>query len=519
MRNGTGGLLVVDIDAKHGGSLELMAERFPGSTFTRTIQTVSPGEDGQLGSQLIYALPEGFKIRSSVLVRNEDGEPMIEIAAFAMLPGSRARGSDEVMRTYVVVRDISVYAPTPELLAAVEGRTVVPASDPDEVEIEPTQARARVERLLKHIASAGDGQRNEVFTRYALPVVRLCVMLGEDPQTKLTTAYEESGGSDGSWVKAAIRSAVRLAGDEPGGWTELGPLASAWLVGMQDRARFAPWPGKSGASDRRVFLAVVGACIDQDRTETAVGTRALANRAGVSRETVEASLKRLEAAKRLETMKVGGFVVRTPSMPSEGIHISSPFNVRKNHPFGGSIHEGIDPLHMVWSSPKTSEGLGGLDGRHGQLFDLVCVGLTTARALADHTGSRADSLSRTLARLVEVGLLVKTEADYAPAENASALMDRLALELGGIAVCARRENQYRDEFREWEARQKQQGAPSLAGTQPAEWVELSDEEEAEIERELADEKKAELHERQTELQRWYDEQELLRQVGLPNDLG
>ena len=43
MRNGTGGLLVVDVDAKNGGSLDLMAHRFPGSTMTRTIQTVSLG--------------------------------------------------------------------------------------------------------------------------------------------------------------------------------------------------------------------------------------------------------------------------------------------------------------------------------------------------------------------------------------------------------------------------------------------------------------------------------------------
>src|ERR1700758_1980937 len=55
MRNGTGGLLVVDVDAKNGGSLDVMAKRFPGSTATRTIQTVSPGEHG-FGLQLVYSL-------------------------------------------------------------------------------------------------------------------------------------------------------------------------------------------------------------------------------------------------------------------------------------------------------------------------------------------------------------------------------------------------------------------------------------------------------------------------------
>jgi hypothetical protein len=94
MRNGTGGLLVVDIDAKNGGSLDLMAERFPGNAVTRMIQTVSPGKHG-LGLQLIYALPDGFKISPTVLVRDREGRPMIEVASFSMLPGSTARGAEE----------------------------------------------------------------------------------------------------------------------------------------------------------------------------------------------------------------------------------------------------------------------------------------------------------------------------------------------------------------------------------------------------------------------------------------
>jgi hypothetical protein len=53
---------------------------------------------------------------------------------------------------------------------------------------------------------------------------------------------------------------------------------------------------------------------------------------------------------------------------------------------------------MVWSVPSTEKGAG-LNGRHGHLFDLVCAGLTTARALGDYIGSRPDSLSRTLNRL------------------------------------------------------------------------------------------------------------------------
>ncbi|WP_157533600.1 bifunctional DNA primase/polymerase [Nocardia otitidiscaviarum] len=538
VRNGTGGLLVVDIDAKHGGSLDLMAERFPGSTMTRTIQTVSPGENGRLGAQLIYTLPDGFRIGSGrALVSNAEGAPMIEVAAFAMLPGSRARGSDGVMRTYTVVRDVSVNSATPELLAAVEGRTLVEVDDSDMPEMKPTEARQRLDALLAQIVAAGDGQRNSVFTRYALPVARLCDLLGEDPEHELTEAYEYSGGVDSSWVRSAVRSAIRRAGDGPIGWTHLGPLAAEELLIMRTRARLAAWPGKSGASDRRVFLALVDACMDFGRMETPLSTRKLAVRAGVTRETVEASLKRLQAAGRVETVKQGEFTMRRPFLRADDTtHILSPLLVRENNYLSnnedGSSGEGVDPLHPVWSSPKTPEGLG-LDGRHGQLLDLVCAGLTTARALADHVGSRQDSIKRTLDRLTEVYLLAEIDGRYVPADNVAELADRLALELGGVEVCAYREDQYRNEEQRWdEFRQWQKIRPRWDRLTGEQWWELPDGTRIEAQAPpapveppaLTDDEIAALqqeHDQQQsdERRRWEDEQLLLRQFGLPNELG
>ncbi|QIS23327.1 bifunctional DNA primase/polymerase [Nocardia terpenica] len=532
MRNGTGGLLVVDVDAKNGGSLDVLAERFPGSTWTRTIQTVSKGEHG-FGVQLVYALPDGFNVRPVVLVRDDQGRPMVEVAPFAMLPGSRARGADGVMRSYEVVRDMSPWSPTPELLAAVEGRPVVvetaeqiPADD------DPVDARARLGSLLARIAAAGAGQRNEVFTQNALPVVRLCTVLGEDPEMALTTAYEQSGGGDRDWVTSAVRSAIRRAGEEPSGRLGLGPLAAGDLDRMQTWARFAPWPGKSGASDRRVFLAVVGACRDHARTDTALGKRKLALRAGLSEETVEAALKRLEAAGRLEIIKADPWVYRRPLLPSndDTTHILPPLvrgisNTR-------DMCMGVGALHPLWSVPKTREGLG-LDGRHGHLFDLVCAGLTSARALADHIRSRPDSVSRTLARLVEVELLVKTGIEYAPAPLAGELADRLALELGGIEVCAYRENRYRDEAKKWDDYRRSREEPEfrwdpLTGEQ---WLALPDgirvedipvdgRSHADESTELSEDENERLAKEYEEFQRrrWHEKQELLQQLGLPNEL-
>lgn len=564
MRNGTGGLLVVDIDAKHGGSLDLMAERFPGSTMTRTVQTVSPGEHG-LGLQLIYALPDGFKIGSTVLVHDDGGRPLIEVASFAMLPGSRARGADGVMRTYEVVQDVEPPQPTPELLAAVEARRVVETAEPQSAGEDPTEARARLDELIARISAAGEGHRNYAFTANAIPVIRLCTLLGEDPEAVLTMAYEQSGGTDDRWVGAAVRSAIRRATDEPTGRLELGPLAQTRLIEMETWARFAPWPGQSGPSDRRAFLAVVGACLEQSTTNTALGSRKLALRAGLTKETVEASLKRLEEAGRLQVVKIGESVVLLPGSerlqvvkaavrrpmlaPYDSTHILPP-SVRESNTSGCVCGE-IDPLHMVWSVPSTDKGAG-LNGRHGHLFDLVSAGLTTAPVLGEYIGSRSDSVSRTLNRLTDVGLLVKSGRTYVPADNAAELADGLALELGGVEACAHRENKYRDEAQQWRETQERWEKEQQSWEEPADDyprnpfeperyrsdpfqlvrdpfapARYSVEDPFEPRKDPEDpfESGAVAHGQQHESRaedrrgrRWYEEQQLLRQLGLPNEL-
>ncbi|MFD6102666.1 bifunctional DNA primase/polymerase [Nocardia salmonicida] len=521
LRNGTGGLLVVDIDAKHGGSLALMAEQFPGSTMTRTIQTVSPGPHG-LGAQLIYSLPDGFKIRQCTLVRNDQGKPMIEVAAFAMLPGSRARGADEVQRYYEVVHDVSPHPATPELLALVEARTVVEDSEPGPDE-DAADTRARFDVLVARVAAAWSGQRNEVFTQCALPIVRLCDVLDEDPEEVLTSAYEQSGGTDDRWIASAIRSAVNSAAGGPLGRLELGGWAAKRLAKIETWARFSPWSGQTGASDRRALLALVVACVEQQNTESTLGKRKLALLAGISEEAVEDSLKRLTAQGRLETFKTDTWHTRRPVPPlDDNTHMFPPY-VRGTTTTTPDIDlwKGLAPLHMIWTTPKTDKGLG-LDGRHGHLYDLVCAGLTTAKALGDYIGSRPDSLNRPLVRMVELGLLVKTGKEFAPADDAGQLADKLALELGAVEVCAHRENRYRDDDRKWDEVQQRQREPAQQTSDVQDSI--VDLLESSYQHELSDQQKAEILQEAEEAAeeeriRWENEQELMRQLGILRDIG
>ncbi|WP_280406636.1 bifunctional DNA primase/polymerase [Nocardia carnea] len=509
VRNGTGALLIVDVDTKNGGSLTELTSRFPGiDTDTRTVQTVSVGEAGP-GLQLLYTLPDGFKVRPVVLVTGELG-PQIEVAAFAMLPGSRARGSkgweqDPPMRAYTVVNDVDPVPAPAALLAAVEAREAVEGVKPTPGGVEDGAAQAQLDLMVAQLASAGDGQRNEAWTRYALPIIRQCEALGEDAVSVLTVAYEQSGGVDSSWVKSAIRNTLRKAETMPSGPSGLGAYALEELAELETWARFAPWAGPSGPTDRRVFLAVVRLCLSQGRTETGYGKRNLALCAGVSEEAVEASLKRLEAANRLEVSRAGNFTSRRPRMGQvDTTHIFPPL-VRENIS-NPDMCMSIDPLSMVWSVPKTDNGAG-LNGRHGQLFDLVCAGLDNARALGEYIGCRPDSLSRTLTRLVEVGLLMKSGTTYVPDPEAGKLSHQLALDLGGCEVCAHRENRYRAEAEQFRDSQK----PSDHGfsSSPDDWY--SPFYETNGTTAVAGLVDADDYSRR----RWEEEQELFRQIGLP----
>lgn len=429
MRNGTGGLLVVDIDAKHGGTVEQFGDRFDADTDTLIVQTVSKGEHG-LGVQLVYTIPDGFRIKPGVLVSGDDG-PMVEVAPWAMLPGSRARGSnvfepDPPMRQYIVVNDREPIPAPEQLLAVVE--KLVPSDTAVVENAADGDVRTKLVHHLQQIESAGPGERNARFVAHVLPVIRLAALAGVDHRMLLTEAYERSGGTDLRWLDDAIKSSERFADSEPVSAARLGDLATDRLDRIESWARLAPWPGRSGPSDRRVFLAIVRLCREQQRTSTSWGTRRISVEAGLSRPAVKDSLERLEHDGLLETAEQGAYVDRRPVLRHGG---GTPHILTKGSiPLTSGKNMCVSPLHVVWSSPKRDDVVG-LNGRHGQLFDLVCAGLDTARALADYTGVRQDSIRRTLARVVEVGLLVQSGLQYAPGDDAAEMANRLAVELGG----------------------------------------------------------------------------------------
>lgn len=99
LKNGTGGLLVVDIDPKNGGSVESLRRRFPDLLDTRTVQTVTPHPDG-FGVHLIYTIPDDVRVAT-----NRRLGVGIDVPHWAMLPGSKFVGDDGIERMYELIDD------------------------------------------------------------------------------------------------------------------------------------------------------------------------------------------------------------------------------------------------------------------------------------------------------------------------------------------------------------------------------------------------------------------------------
>jgi hypothetical protein len=175
--NGTGGLLIVDVDPKNGGSVEALRSRFPDVAETRTVQTVTPHPDG-FGTHLIFTIPDDVRVADRQLGAG------IDVSHSVMLPGSVVRCEDGVVRKYELINEIEP-APAPlGLIAALDkgqdsgvaAEIARDGDDPDGV----------VESLVGRFAAAGPGERNPTFVQVAPIVIR---SKGAESANMLRTAY------------------------------------------------------------------------------------------------------------------------------------------------------------------------------------------------------------------------------------------------------------------------------------------------------------------------------------------
>ena len=283
--NGTGGLLIVDVDPKNGGSVEALRRRFPDLPDTRTVQTVTPHPDG-FGTHLIFTIPEHVRVSRRQLGTGIDVPPAV------MLPGSVVRCDDGVRRRYELINEVEP-APAPlALIAAVakgdDSWSVTPVDRDDDGSDET------VDFLVGRFAAAGPGQRHDTFLQVAPTVIRL---KGSEGAGMLRAAYS---GEDDRWLESALKSAEEKY---TGAGAPNSTLPSRYVLEalrqVRQETRYGQWRGAKGATDRKVLLGVIRICESTGRMTASASVRALALTTGLEPKTVNSTVARLTESRRL----------------------------------------------------------------------------------------------------------------------------------------------------------------------------------------------------------------------------
>lgn len=428
VRNGTGGLLIVDVDPKNGGSVEALRQRFPNLPDTRAVHTVTPHPGGP-GVHLIFTIPDDVAVATNHALGTG-----IDVPDAVMLPGSHVQCEDGIVRMYTLVDDIEP-APAPlALIAAVDKGQESGQAAP----VDTGDADGTVAMLVGRFAAAGPGERNAVLTEVALPVLRIA---GEEGADMLRAAYP---GDDDRWIEQALASARKKAGMSQ---TPTSRLRSRYvddvLRWVTEDVRYGRW---SNASDRKVMFALVSMCSSLGRmTTSTVSLRDLALMSGVETKTVSSAVARLIESGRLHVVRTTGEGPReyTPKVGEMTTVLSK----------GDSPRRGVlvDPLHEVWSSD-------GLRGRASHVFDLVDVGYCKASQVAAAGGMGPDAARDALGALVDVGLLDKQGTTYSMPAGVVETAHTVAMERGGLERALR----LADRITEERARPRGDAVPEVA---------------------------------------------------------
>lgn len=427
--NGSGGLLIVDVDPKNGGSVEALRQRFPDLPDTRTVQTVTPHPDG-FGVHLIFAIPGDVRVAHRQLGAG------IDVPHSVMLPGSVVRCGDGVDRTYVLVNDVEPAVAPLGLIAAVDKGW----DSGDTSDVDGDALDGSIDHLVDRFAAAGPGERNSVFLKVAPVVIR---SKGAAGAGMLRAAY---AGDDDAWLEIALKGALeKYAGSAAPNTVSPSSYAAEALRRTAQQARYGPWKGATGATDRKVLLGVIRRCETTGAMTTVASIRTLALLSGVEPKTVQSAIKRLTASGRVYVVGTDaeGVAEYTPIVGELTTVVS-----KGESPFRGFP---VNPLGDVWLAD-------GLTGRHSHVFDLVDVGVCRAKQIATAGGMGEDTARDALKVLVGCGMLVKQGAVYSVPADVAEIATRLALECGGVERRAKLTARICDE----RARPRGDAAPTIS---------------------------------------------------------
>jgi len=244
-----------------------------------------------------------------------------------------------------------------------------------------------------------------------------------------------------SWIKATDYAEAHPAHD---------PATVITLERLEAAGRARPWPGRTGSSDRAVYLALLekaqrASAMDVDCSERELEQLALLG----SRNTVRAALKRLDDQRLISPVRAGterwGATWRIEDVSDP--HLS--------HPEIEVCGAGLEAAHDLW---RNGAGLGKSPQR---VYERLLVEPAIAEDMAASVGLSKRTMDRALERLKVFGLAEKSGRVWRPL---AADKDALARDIGVLGKSAAQAARHR---REREAHNRLLAAQTQM---PASWV-------------------------------------------------
>lgn len=177
-----------------------------------------------------------------------------------------------------------------------------------------------------------------------------------------------------------------------------------WLGEVTAKVQGTRWPGRTGRTDQAVMLAVLSIASEWGTYRPALPSRDVAQRAGVTRRTVDRALQRLcDAGWLRRTAKAGdGYAGVYLIRESQHLSHNDPY-----HPVGLTDGMGHDETRLMRHETFVRLGKAAT-----ALYAAVCELPGTVQDLVRRTGVSRATAYRQLPRLESAGLLVSKNGEY-----------------------------------------------------------------------------------------------------------
>jgi predicted transcriptional regulator len=208
-------------------------------------------------------------------------------------------------------------------------------------------------------------------------------------------------------------------------------------------AETRPWPGRTGSTDKAVFLALCQRMQREAATSFRASIREIAESAGVNKETALSAIHRLTDAGLVhpdghdQTTGAGLYTLSVPeSLSREGRCV-----IRTLYPTGGVGDPGVRILHHAHDAwHPHALGKAAL-----ACYTALLLQPMSAKGIAEATGRTRFTVQRALRALEQHGLIHYKGDTWEAVETTREALDKIALDYGTLGKACQRVEQHQTE--------------------------------------------------------------------------